>query len=66
MSFTKNIQHLPKELLLRTKKTLRAAGGTNVYDEILDLETENQLWSVNQPFAKEAIATMIKKISSRR
>ena len=66
ISFTKNIQHLPKELLLRTKKTLRAAGGTNIHDEILDLETENQLWSANQPFAKKAIANMIKKISSRR
>jgi enoyl-CoA hydratase len=65
MAITKNIQHLPKELLVRTKKTLREAGGTNTHKEILDLETEQQLWSVNEQFAKNAIATMIEKISSR-
>ena len=64
--FTKNIRDLPKELLLRTKQTLRAAGGTNNHDEILQRETAEQVWSIQQPFARDSIATMMAKISSKR
>ena len=64
--FTKNIRDLPKELLLRTKQTLRAAGGTNNHDEILQRETAEQVWSIQQPFARDSIAAMMAKISSKR
>ncbi|MBT3527790.1 MAG: enoyl-CoA hydratase [Porticoccaceae bacterium] len=65
-AFTKNIRSLPKELLLRTKQTLREAGSTNSHNEIVDLETAQQVWSIKQPFAREAIDAMMKKISSSR
>ena len=63
--FTANIRDLPKELLLRTKQTLRQAGGTNEHNEIVNLETAQQVWSINQPYAKNAISAMIDKISSK-
>ena len=63
--FTANIRHLPKELLLRTKQTLRRAGGTNSHQEILDYETAEQLWSIQQPYARECIAAMREKISNK-
>ena len=63
--FTANIRDLPKELLLRTKQTLRQAGGTNEHNDIVNLETAQQVWSINQPYAKNAISAMIDKISSK-
>ena len=63
--FTANIRDLPKELLLRTKQTLRQAGGTNEHNDIVNLETAQQIWSINQPYAKNAISAMIDKISSK-
>jgi enoyl-CoA hydratase len=65
-AFTVNIRDLPKELLLRTKQTLRQAGGTNSHQEILDMETAEQIWSINQPYARDSIAAMIDKISGKR
>ena len=65
IAFTANIRDLPKELLLRTKQTLRLAGGTNSHKEILDVETTEQIWSIEQPFARDSIAAMIDKISSK-
>lgn len=64
-AFTVNIRELPKELLLRTKQTLRQAGGTNSHREMLDIETTEQIWSINQPYARASIAAMIDKISSK-
>jgi len=66
LSFTENIRDLPKELLLRTKQTLREAGGTNEHDDIINLETAQQVWSINQPYAQTALANMIEKISSKK
>ena len=63
--FTANIRDLPKELLLRTKQTLRQAGGTNNHQEILELETAEQVWSIKQPYARDSIAAMMKKISNK-
>ena len=65
IAFTANIRDLPKELLLRTKQTLRLAGGTNSHKEMLDVETAEQIWSIEQPFARDSIAAMIEKISSK-
>ena len=63
--FTANIRDTPKELLLRTKRTLRQAGGTNSHQQMLELETTEQMWSINQPYAQNSIAAMMKKISSK-
>ena len=63
--FTANIRDVPKELLLRTKETLRKAGGTNSHKEMLEVETAAQVWSINQAYAQDSIAAMIKKISSQ-
>jgi enoyl-CoA hydratase len=65
IAFTAHIRDLPKELLLRTKQTLRKAGGTNSHKEILELETTEQIWSINQPYARDSIAAMMAKISSK-
>ena len=65
IAFTANIRDLPKELLLRTKQTLRQAGGTNSHKEMLEIETTEQIWSINQPYARESIAAMMAKISSK-
>ena len=65
-AFTRDIRDLPKELLLRTKQTLRQAGGTNSHQEILAMETAEQIWSINQPYARDSIAAMIDKISSKQ
>ena len=64
IAFTSNIRNVPKEILLRTKKTLRAADMSKSHNSILDIETEQQLWSIKQPYARDAISNMIKKISS--
>ncbi len=65
VAFTANIRDLPKALLLRTKQTLRQAGGTNSHKEMLDVETAEQIWSINQPYARDSIAAMMDKISSK-
>jgi enoyl-CoA hydratase len=44
---------------------LRQAGGTNNHDEILQLETAEQLWSIEQPYARDSIVAMMEKISSK-
>ena len=63
-SFTEAIQSLPKELLVRTKASLRAAGASNDHTQMVDLETSQQLWSIQQPFAQNAIEQMMASISS--
>ncbi len=64
IAFTSNIRNVPKDILLRTKKTLRAADMGKSHNSILDIETEQQLWSIKQPYARDAISKMIKNISS--
>ncbi len=64
IAYTANIRSTPKELLVRTKQTLRSADAGKSHDEIIDIETEHQVWSLQQPYAQTAIATMMKKISS--
>ena len=63
-AFTANIRDLPKELLMRTKQTLKLAGGTNSHKEMLQVETAEQMWSISQPYARDSIAAMIEKIST--
>ena len=64
IALTDNIREVPKAILLRTKKTLRAADMSKNHNDILAFETKQQLWSIEQPFARDAISKMIKKISS--
>ncbi len=65
-AFTANIRDLPKELLLRTKQTLRQAGGTNSHKEILDVETtENRYGRLTSPMRGTQLTAMIDKISSK-
>ena len=65
IALTNNIRDIPKAILLRTKETLRTAGMCKSHNDILEIETEEQLWSLRQPFARDAISRMIKKISSQ-
>ncbi|MAJ87859.1 MAG: enoyl-CoA hydratase [Porticoccaceae bacterium] len=65
IALTSNIRDIPKAILLRTKKTLRTADMCKSHNDILEIETEEQLWSIKQPFARDAISNMINKISSQ-
>jgi enoyl-CoA hydratase len=44
---------------------LRKAGGTNSHKEMLEIETVEQIWSINQPYARDSIAAMMAKISGK-
>ena len=64
--FASNIKDIPKEILVRTKQTLREAGVAKSHRDIIDIETQQQIWSLKQPYAHKAIATKLKEISSRK
>ena len=56
----------PTELLARTKSTLaRAYEGPDTYEAVLEEELRVQLWSVAQPYFKERVADLRRRISSR-
>ncbi len=64
MAYTNLIRHLPKELLMRTKKTLLAADASCNINDILEIETQEQIWALQQPFSKKSIDMVFKKISN--
>ncbi len=64
IDFTSHIKSTPKELLIRTKQTLRSADGSKSHEELINIETEHQVWSLEQPYAQAAIGKMMKTISS--
>ncbi len=64
MAYTDAIRHLPKELLIHTKRTLLAADTSCHLDDILEIEIQEQLWALQQPFSKKAIAMVSKTINN--
>ena len=57
---------VPTELLARTKSTLaRSYEGPDAYEAVLEDELRVQLWSVAQPYFKERVADLRRRISSR-
>ncbi len=55
-----------KALIGTGRGTVFCAGGTNSHWEILDVETADQLWSIDQPYARQSISALRKKISGKR
>ena len=44
--YTDTIRHLPKELVIHTKRTLLAADASSHFDDILEIKTQEQLWAL--------------------
>ena len=63
MGYTDAIRHLPRELLIYTKRTLFAADASCHFDDILEIETQEQLWALQQLFSKNAIGMGSKTIN---
>lgn len=55
----------PRELLVRTKATIRDMADIDRHADAVDRELEPQVWSLNQPAFKERLAALQKKISSK-
>jgi enoyl-CoA hydratase len=56
---------VPRQLLRRTKDTLRQVPQLQSHDEAVDHELEVQLWSMQQPAFRERLADMSRRISQR-
>ena len=52
----------PRELVIKTKATIRDMAGIDDHDAAVDRELEPQLWSVAQPDFRERLAAMQAKI----
>ena len=46
LRYTDTIRHLPKELVIHTKKTPLAADASSHFDDILEIKTQVQLWAL--------------------
>jgi len=56
----------PRELVIETKKTIRAMATIATHDEAVDREIAPQVWSTRQPWFAERIAALQSKISSKK
>jgi enoyl-CoA hydratase len=56
---------VPQELARRVKATLRAASTLDKHGEAVDLELDEQLWSVERPEFRERLAALKEKIARR-
>ena len=55
----------PRELLVRTTASLRRAGELSGYDEALEAELVDQLWSIGQPAFADRLSELSARISGR-
>ena len=55
----------PRELVVRTKETIRAMADIDRHEDAVDRELEPQVWSLNQPAFKERLRALQEKISSK-
>jgi len=65
LELAKPMATTPRELLLRTKMTMRSAA-TASHREIFAHETQEQAWSIGQPAFVELLARLQDKIANRR
>ena len=56
---------VPRELVIETKRTIRAMADLSTHDEAVARELTPQLWSTRQPWFAERIAALQSQISSR-
>ena len=55
----------PRELVIKTKATIRDMAGIDDHDAAVDRELEPQLWSVAQPAFRERLAALQSKITKQ-
>ena len=56
----------PRELVIETKKTIKAMADVSTHPEAVALELTPQLWSTRQPFFEERIKALQSQISSKK
>ena len=56
----------PRELVIETKKTIKAMADVGTHPEAVALELTPQLWSTRQPFFEERIKALQTQISSKK
>ena len=56
----------PRELVIETKKTIKAMADVGTHPEAVALELTPQLWSTRQPFFEERINALQSQISSKK
>jgi enoyl-CoA hydratase len=56
----------PRELVIETKKTIKAMADVSVHDDAVARELTPQLWSTRQPWFAERIAALQAQISSKK
>ena len=56
----------PRELVIETKKTIKAMADVSVHDDAVARELTPQLWSTRQPWFAERIAALQSQISSKK
>ncbi|WP_199609412.1 enoyl-CoA hydratase-related protein [Flocculibacter collagenilyticus] len=62
---TNNLTHTPKEVLVRTKRSLRENQKYTSQQDALEAEFSEQMWSLQQPDAHEMISRLKERISSK-
>jgi len=56
----------PRELVIETKKTIKAMADVDAHDAAVARELDPQLWSTRQPWFAERIAALQSRISSKK
>jgi enoyl-CoA hydratase len=56
----------PRELVVKTKQTIRAMADVSTHDEAVEREIEPQIWSREQPWFQERLARMQARIASKK
>ncbi|MFM8562523.1 MAG: enoyl-CoA hydratase [Acidimicrobiia bacterium] len=56
----------PRELVIETKRTIRAMADVSTHPEAVARELDPQLWSTRQPFFAERVAALKSQISSKK
>ena len=55
----------PRQLLIETKRTIRAMPNVTSHDEAVERELVTQVWSTRQPWFAERLAALQTKISKK-
>ncbi len=65
ISMARHAAEAPRDLVIKTKQSIRDMADIAVHADAVDRELEPQVWSLNQPAFKERLAALQKKISSK-
>lgn len=66
MEMGRRAAEAPRDLVVRTKETIRAMADIDDHAAAVDRELDPQVWSLNQPAFKERLRALQEKISSKR